>query len=40
MIAVAKDLPPIIRPMRQSDIDAVTASKARPTTFRGAPEFS
>jgi len=25
MIAVAKDLPPIIRPMRQSDIDAVTA---------------
>jgi len=25
MIAVAKDLPPIIRPMRQPDIDAVTA---------------
>ena len=25
MIAVARDLPPIIRPMRQPDIDAVTA---------------
>lgn len=25
MIAVARDLPPVIRPMRQSDIDSVTA---------------